>query len=285
MSPKTPTPPAAEPSARESRRHMRTRLKIGLSACFSHADPTRSLFTGKTLQYVEQTVAHWIMSSGAMVVMVPCPTGDTQRGDVNFDDYAQWLDGLVLHGGADVWPGSYGEEPLEERWAGDRIRDDYDKALVASFEKAGKPVFGICRGMQLLNVAFGGTLYQDISTQVPKSFVHRDAVSYDQNFHSVEIVQGTQLSRLYPGVERVRVNSIHHQGIKDLAPDFVAEAFSVDDRIVEAIRRKDPAKSYIAALQWHPEFHQPGSDTIDDAAVLEDFLSAVKEAKGRAPIG
>jgi putative glutamine amidotransferase len=285
MSPKSHTVPAAEASARESRRHMRTRLKIGLSACFSHADPTRSLFTGKTLQYVEQTVAHWIMSSGAMVVMVPCPTGETQRGDVNFDDYAQWLDGLVLHGGADVWPGSYGEEPLEERWAGDRVRDEYDKALVASFEKAGKPVFGICRGMQLLNVAFGGTLYQDISTQVAESFVHRDAVIYDQNFHSVEIVQGTQLSRLYPGVERVRVNSIHHQGIKDLSPEFVAEAHSVDDGIVEAIRRKDASKSYIAALQWHPEFHQPGSDTIDDAAVLEDFLSAVKEAKSRAPIG
>lgn len=266
-------------TATNSQRHMRTRLKIGLSACFSHADPTRSLFTGKTLQYVEQTVAHWIMSSGAMVVMVPCPTGATQRGDAGFDDYAQWLDGLVLHGGADVWPGSYGEAPLEERWSGDRVRDDYDKAMVASFEKAGKPVFGICRGLQLLNVAFGGTLYQDIATQVPESFLHRDAVVYDQNFHSVEIVQGTQLSRLYPGVERARVNSIHHQGIKDLAPEFVAEAFSVPDGMVEAIRRKDPSKSYIAALQWHPEFHQPGSDTIDDAAVLEDFLSAVAAAK------
>lgn len=289
MSPKTHTPPTTEASAgvsaRESRRHMRTRLKIGLSACFSHADPTRSLFTGKTLQYVEQTVAHWIMSSGAMVVMVPCPTGSTQRGDVHFDDYAQWLDGLVLHGGADVWPGSYGEDPLEERWSGDRVRDEYDKALVASFERAGKPVFGICRGMQLLNVAYGGTLYQDIATQVPESFVHRDAVVYDQNFHSVEIVQGTQLSRLYPGVERVRVNSIHHQGIKDLAPEFEAEAFSVDDGIVEAIRRKDRSKSYIAALQWHPEFHQPGADTIDDAAVLEDFLCAVKEAKTRVTLG
>lgn len=135
-----------------------SRLKIGLSACFSHADPARSLFTGKTLQYVEQSIAHWLMSSGAMVVMVPCPTGSTQRGDVTYAHYAQWLDGLVLHGGADVWPGSYGEVPLEERWAGDHVRDDYDKALVAAFEAAGKPVFGVCRGLQLLNVAYGGTL-------------------------------------------------------------------------------------------------------------------------------
>jgi putative glutamine amidotransferase len=254
---------------------VHSRLKIGLSACFSHADHARSLFTGKTLQYVEQSIAHWLMSTGAMVVMVPCPTGSTQRGDVTYEHYAQWLDGLVMHGGADVWPGSYGEEPLHENWAGDRIRDEYDKALVAAFEAVGKPIFGVCRGLQLLNVAFGGTLYQDINTQVPDSFVHRDAVTYDLNYHSVNILQGSRLSRLYPGVERVRVNSIHHQAIKRLADTFEAEAFSVSDGIIEAIRRKDPAKSYVAAVQWHPEFHQPGSDTIDDAAMLKDFLDAV----------
>ena len=254
------------------------RLKIGLSACFSYADPGRPFFSGKTLQYVEQSIAHWLMSSGAMVVMVPCPTGSTQRGDVTHAHYAQWLDGLVLHGGADVWPGSYGESPLEEKWSGDRLHDEYDKALVAAFEAAGKPVFGVCRGLQLLNVAFGGTLYQDIETQLPDSFLHRDAATYELNFHSVNIVQGSRLSVLYPGVERVRVNSIHHQGIKDLSPEFEAEAYSVTDGIVEAIRRKDPCKSYIAALQWHPEFHKPGADTIDDGAVLEDFLAAVAAA-------
>ena len=90
---------------------------------------------------------------------------------------------------------------------------------------------------------------------------------------------GTKLSALYPGVERVRVNSIHHQAVKDLSAEFIAEAYSVTDGIVEAIRRKDPAKSYIAALQWHPEFHKPGSDTIDDGAMLKDFLTAVAAAK------
>ena len=257
------------------------RLKIGLSACFSHADHARSLFTGKTLQYVEQTIAHWLMSTGAMVVMVPCPTGSTQRGDVTYAHYAQWLDGLVLHGGADVWPGSYGETPLEEKWAGDHVRDEYDKALVAAFEAAGKPVFGICRGLQLLNVAYGGTLYQDIQAQVPDSFTHRDPATYDLNYHSVDIVQGSRLSALYPGVERVRVNSMHHPAITDLSPEVQAEAYSVGDGLVEAIRRKDPSKSYIAALQWHPEFHQPGSDTIDDGAVLNDFLAAVAAVKVR----
>ncbi|MES2980590.1 MAG: type 1 glutamine amidotransferase [Pseudomonadota bacterium] len=260
---------------------MNSRLKIGISACFSHPDPNRAFFTGKTLQYVEQSIAHWVMSSGAMVVMVPCPTGSTQRGDVTYAHYAEWLDGLVLHGGADLWPGSYGETPLQDRWAGDRIRDEYEMALVAAFEAVGKPIFGVCRGLQLLNVAYGGTLYQDINTQVPDSFVHRDAATYDQNFHRVDLVPGSHLSRLYPGVDRVLVNSIHHQAIKDLSPEFEVEARSADDGLIEAIRRKDRSKSYIAALQWHPEFHQPGSETIDDAAVLNDFLDAADAVKSQ----
>ncbi len=214
------------------------RLKIGLSACFQHADPSRSLFTGKTLQYVEQSVAHWIMSAGAMVVMVPCPTGETARGDVTLAHYADWLDGVVMHGGADVWPGSYGEAPLRAAWEGDRVRDLYDLAVVEAFAQAGKPIFGICRGLQLINVAFGGSLYQDIETQRPGALQHRNASTYDQNFHDVEFVPGSRLAQLYPGVRRARVNSIHHQGIKRLAPDFEIEAFSHPDVVPEAIRRR-----------------------------------------------
>jgi putative glutamine amidotransferase len=257
----------------------RQRLKIGISACFMHADPERPLFTGKTLQYVEQSIAHWIMSSGALAVMIPSPTGATQRGDVTLDHYAQWLDGLVLHGGADVSPRSYGEEPLQERWAGDRIRDEYEIDLVGAFEREGKPVFGVCRGLQLLNVAYGGTLYQDIQTQRPEALQHRNAAMYDHNFHTVDIVSGSRLAGLYPELTRAKVNSIHHQAIKDLAPGFVVEAVSNEDGLIEAIRREDAAKPYLAAVQWHPEFHQPLSDTIDDAALLEDFLAAALAAK------
>ena len=94
--------------------------------CFFHADPARPIFTGKTLQYVEQSVAHWVMSSGAIAVMIPSPAGDTQKGDVTLADYADWLDALVLEGGSDVSPTSYGETPLQPKWSGDRIRDDYE---------------------------------------------------------------------------------------------------------------------------------------------------------------
>jgi putative glutamine amidotransferase len=257
------------------------RLKIGISACFMHADPARQLFTGKTLQYVEQSIAHWVMSTGALAVMIPSPTGATQRGDVTLDHYAMWLDGLVLHGGADVSPLSYGEQPLQTRWGGDKIRDEYEIDLVAAFERQRKPVFGVCRGLQLLNVAYGGTLYQDIEMQIPHALKHRDAQVYDNNFHRVEIAPGSRLASLYPGALRAKVNSIHHQAIKALAPGFEVEAVSPDDGIIEAIRRTDTGRPYMAAVQWHPEFHRSDSDTIDDAALLTDFLAAANAVRAQ----
>ena len=256
------------------------RLKIGISACFFHADPNRPIFTGKTLQYVEQSIAHWVMSSGALAVMIPSPVGDTQRGDVTLDHYAEWLDGLVLEGGSDVSPASYGETPLQEKWSGDRVRDDYEKALVAAFGRAGKPVLGVCRGLQLLNVAFGGTLYQDIATQCPDAVVHRDAAIYDRNFHNVDFAHGTTLAGLYPGLPSARVNSVHHQAIKELAPGFEIEARCSEDGMIEAIRRSHAlGRSYVAAVQWHPEFHRADFGTLDDAPILEDFLTAARAAQ------
>ena len=256
---------------------MKDRLKIGISACFFHPDPARTAFASKTLQYVEQSMAHWVMSGGALPVMVPSPAGDTARGEVHVDDYAHWLDGLVLHGGADVWPGSYGEAPLQERWRGDRVRDEYELALVKAFVAAGKPVFGVCRGLQLINVAFGGNLYQDIPTQNPQALVHRDAQVYDQNFHTLEIVPETRLDALLAGASSYKINSIHHQGIKDLAPGFVVEARCPDDGMIEAIR--NTGATYVAAVQWHPEFHRPDLGTMDDTPLLTDFLEAAQSAK------
>lgn len=256
---------------------MTNHLKIGISACFFHPDPARSVFAGKTLQYVEQSVAHWIMSGGAMPVMIPSPAGATARGDVSLHDYAQWLDGLLLEGGSDLWPGSYGETPLQDKWSGDRIRDDYEQALLKAFMVAGKPVFGVCRGLQLINVAFGGTLYQDIATQFPGELIHRNALTYDRNFHPVHLAPESHLGRLFKGQTTHKINSIHHQGIKDLAPGLVAEAHCPDDGMIEAIRHT--GRAWVAAVQWHPEFHRPDQGTIDDSCILEDFLDAARDAR------
>ena len=253
-----------------------TPLKLAVSACFFHADPARPIFTGKTLQYIEQSVAHWVMSQGDLSVMVPAPD-DAGR----LAQYAQWLDGLVLMGGSDLWPGSYGEEPLQERWSGDRIRDEYEMALARAFVALGKPAFGVCRGLQLLNVAFGGTLFQDIATQRPDALTHRDAARYDQLFHRIDFEPGTHLAQLYGDRRGATVNSVHHQAIKDLARDFTIEARCPDDGTIEAVRWRGP--SYVTAVQWHPEFHAGKSepDLIDDAPLLADFRAACRAAQTR----
>jgi putative glutamine amidotransferase len=257
-----------------------TRPRIGISACFFHADPARPIFTGKTLQYVEQSIVHWVQSAGALALVIPSPEGTTKRGDVTLRDYAQLLDGLVLEGGSDMWPGSYGEAPLAPEWSGDRVRDEYEIALLRAFVDAGKPVLGVCRGLQVINVAFGGTLYQDIGTQKPGGGAHRDASLYDQHFHEIELVLGSRLAQLYRGVTRATVNSVHHQGIKDLAAGFVIEAIAVDDHIIEAFRWTGP--SYVAAVQWHPEFLDwKAEHLLSGDPVLEDFLNA---ARSSAPV-
>jgi putative glutamine amidotransferase len=260
---------------------MAEKLKIGVSACFMHPDPNRSTFAFKTLHYIEESIAHWVMSGDALPVMIPSATGKTAKGNISVSDYAQWLDGLVLHGGADVWPGSYGETPLKEQWSGDRIRDDYEIALVKAFHAAGKPVFGVCRGLQLMNVAFGGSLYQDLATQRPSEVTHRDAKTYDNNFHHLSVKPGSKLASLYPtsmAASTIKINSIHHQGIKELAPGFTVEATCTEDGTIEAIRYSDQTQ-WLAAVQWHPEFHTPEQQVIDDSPILQDFLAAAARAR------
>lgn len=261
-------------------------LLVGVSARIYYPGsqgPLPGVFT-KTLHYLEQSVAHWVLSGQAMAVMVPAVTRDSivQRSDLDLDDYAQALDGLVLQGGNDVAPEFYGERPLSPEWAGDAVRDHYEIELIRAFIAAGKPVFGICRGFQLLNVMHGGTLWQDIATQRPGSQLHRDVGRYERHFHRVAIEPGTRLAELYPGQAVMRTNSIHHQGIKALAADFVVEARCADDGIVEAFRRTTPG-TYVAGVQWHPEFHDPkDGSTIDDAPMLRDFLRACRAAKQAA---
>ena len=264
---------------------MQTRipLKIGISACLLHPEATREAYGAKTLQYLEQSTALWVSRSGALPVMIPSLTDDVScpvPSDRRVSDYAQWLDGLVLHGGADVWPGNYGEVPLHIDWTGDRARDDYEKALVAAFVAAGKPVFGICRGLQLINVAFGGTLYQDIPSQLPQAIVHGDEAAFELNFHPLAVVPGTRLASLLRDTGSFKVNSIHHQGIKDLAPGFVVEARCPDDGMIEAIRLTGDA--YVAAVQWHPEFHAQALGTLDDTPMLMDFLDAARRVQATA---
>ena len=268
---------------------MSNALLIGISARIYHPSaPVIDLggIFNKTLHYLEQSVAHWVLRPGVLGLMIPpveCE-GLLQRGQVSLADYAAQLDGLVLQGGNDIAPETYGETPLAPDWAGDRVRDRYEIELFEAFVATGKPVIGICRGCQLINVALGGTLYQDIETQVPEAIAHRDDDRYDHQFHKASLVPGSRLAALYPGVTQAEINSIHHQGIKDLAPELQVEALSVPDGLIEAVRWRGP--SYVFGMQWHPEFmaqRQFHPNQLDGNPILTEFLHAasVRRARGR----
>ncbi len=262
---------------RIARRMSAPTLKIGVSARILHPQPGAKGLQSKTRQYLEQTAAHWLMSRDVLVLMVP--TVDTggllHRSNIRLSDYARHLDGLMLQGGADVSPLTYGEDPLSREWTGDRLRDEYEIELLHEFIEAGKPVLGVCRGAQLINVAMGGTLYQDISRQVAQARSHfTDA--YERNLHALRFEPGSGLARLYPGVTSVQVNSMHHQSVKTLGRNLRVEAWSEPDGVIEAIRGTGPG--FVLGVQWHPEFHAPGDKTVlDSAPILDEFLRAARD--------
>jgi len=134
---------------------------------------------------------------------------------------------------------------MRPEWNGDRIRDDYEISLLRSFMALKKPVLGVCRGAQVINVGLGGTLYQDLATQVPHSLNHRNWQIYEQNCHATSLVPNSGLARLYRETSVVKTNSIHHQAVKDLGRDLIVEAWSEPDRVVEAIRYTGPAYVFL----------------------------------------
>jgi putative glutamine amidotransferase len=244
-------------------------LRVAFSPCFFHADTARAVFKGKTLQYLEQSIAQWVMAAGALAYMVPQPPAKSVTTRALLEDF----DGLILQGGSDVAPETYGEVALRPEWKGDRVRDLFELELLKEAMAVGMPVLGICRGLQLLNVARGGTLYQDITLQKPGSLVHRNWDIYDQNFHQIKFVPGGHLAALYGDSPVAKVNSVHHQGIKDLGDGLISEAICVNDEIIEAVRLK--GSSYVLAVQWHPEFQSPDDATLlDRRPLLQDFLNA-----------
>src|SRR5258706_7540851 len=129
------------------------KIRIGFSACFIHPDPSRPLFKTKTLLYLEQSIAKWLMQHGAIPYLFPAPTGKVSLKDI-LDD----VDGVILQGGADICPNSYQEEALRPEWVGDSIRDQYELTLIREAIPLDKSTLGICRRAQLINAAFGGTL-------------------------------------------------------------------------------------------------------------------------------
>jgi gamma-glutamyl-gamma-aminobutyrate hydrolase PuuD len=264
---------------RAGQRITQRTLRIGVSARIFHPEPGARGLRGKTLQYLEESVAHWVMSRDVMVFMIPTVghQGMLHPSNIRLRDYAKHLDGLLLQGGADVSPQTYAASDMRAEWPGDRVRDMYELELLYEFIESGKPVLGVCRGCQLINVAFGGTLYQDIATEVPTAGIHVNEF-YDQHRHSVRFPDGSSLASMFPGRREAVVNSIHHQAVKTLGRDLNVEAVSASDGLIEAVRyRRAP---FVVGVQWHPEFHRAGGpELLDCTPILDTFLRAARETR------
>lgn len=232
----------------------RVRPIIGLSPRLLRKIPVELGFRGKTLQYLEQSVAHWVMAHSAIPVMIPTVVRDavTTELPVDVQDYANSMDGLILQGGADIHPSCYGQTPNYPDFETDVVRDQFELELLSAFVAAKKPVLGICRGMQLINILFGGSLHQDVVDAGVASHVHVMKEAEENYRHGLQLVEGGWLSQQHDGLLEAQVNSIHHQGVDKLGEGLSIEAYS-QDGVIEAIRHQ--AHAFIVGVQWHPEFH------------------------------
>ena len=188
-------------------------------------------------------------------------------------------DGLLLPGGADVEPSLYGQTRSDKTGRPNAVRDRAEPKLLAAFLDMGKPVLGICRGVQMMNVSFGGTLFQDIKDK--QTYKHSDFFSRARSCHPVEVITGTKLfdcmndaGAWKPGTAsaKIAVNSIHHQAIDKLGDGLVVSAKSTDG-FVEGIELKD--YRFCAGVQWHPE-HMSARNTAQQA-LFDAFVKACKE--------
>lgn len=203
-----------------------------------------------------------VMRAGGLPVVLPL-TADKEE----LAQFCGMCDGFLFTGGPDVDPGVYGEEslPCVSTYV---PRDDMECALLDLALAQDKPVLGICRGIQLLNAALGGTLYQDLPTQHPSDVPHVMTPPYDRTIHTVKIDRASPLYALL-GKEEIGVNTYHHQAVKELASCFIPMAVS-EDGLIEAFYM--PEKKYVWAVQWHPEFM--GADDEDAARIFGSFVGA-----------
>ena len=183
------------------------------------------------------------------------------------------LDGILLPGSdSDVDPQRYGHQPHPRLGTVQPIKDQTDLLLIAAAEKKRIPVLGICFGMQVLNVYRGGTLIQDIESQVPNSIKHEQGAPRDRRSHSINILSGSVLEGL-AGAEQSSVNSHHHQAIDSIGRDLIATAWSTDG-LVEAL--EDPrAQPFVMAVQWHPEIGWENDELSQ--AIFRRFVREVRE--------
>lgn len=221
---------------------------------------------------VRDTYVGAIRTAGGLPMILPIADDDPEL----IADCLAAVDGLVFTGGGDVAPAHYGESADERCHEPDRERDCFEIHLARAALARQTPVLGICRGLQVLNVAAGGTLYQDIGCRPGTSPLHA-ARGEDRRklIHSVRILPGTRLHAVM-GVPESRVTSTHHQFVKEIAPGFRVTAESLEDGIVEGLEQPD--HPFLVAVQWHPE--RMYQDHPEHLALFQALVAAAEQTRG-----
>jgi len=206
-----------------------------------------------------------IRAAGGIPVVLPI-----EMSEKDADQIVETCDGFLFTGGQDVAPELYGEE-VAPSVVSSAERDKLETLLLSKALQADKAILGICRGLQLINVFLGGTLWQDLPSQHPSEIVHRQGKPYGVPTHKVKL-NGDLQSLL--GKDIIEVNTLHHQAIKDLGNDLTAMAVAPDG-IIEAV--KMPSKRFVWAIQWHPEYMF--RTDLDSLAIFSRFVMVAHSSK------
>ena len=221
-------------------------------------------FAGYKRAYVNKDYVDAVIRAGGVPLIIPFSTDKEV-----IISQAQLIDGLILSGGHDISPYNYGQEPSQKIGETFPERDTYEIILLEESKKRNIPILGICRGFQLINVAAGGTLYQDLSLIPGNILKHNQVSNPTLKTHKVEIKENSFISSIF-GKETM-VNSFHHQVINKVANDFIVVA-KASDGVVEAIEHK--TYKFLVAVQWHPEML-----AVECEKARELFTRFIEEAK------
>lgn len=217
---------------------------IGVT-CRTHVFPPREAGASSGTAFLGQTeCADCIVRAGGNPVFLPSVVSDDYVAQV-----LHAIDGVLVAGGDDDDPARYGQEPHAKLGFVDHVKGRFESELIRRALAAGVPILGLCGGHQVLNVACGGTLHQDIAACTGSTMGHSAAMTEPRPSHTVQIASGSRLHAVY-GEQKIRVNSSHHQAVDRLGEGLTATAHAPDG-IVEAIER--PGEPFVMGVQWHPE--------------------------------
>ncbi len=203
-----------------------------------------------------------IISAGGLPVILPVISDKSI-----IKEYINGIDGLLLTGGADPDPLIYGENPMPFTGRIDPLRDSFEMQIFKDAFQANLSILGICKGIQIINIAMGGTLYQDLNSQREGVLKHNQEAPTWYPTHSVNIDAESYLNQIVKQ-EMIKVNSIHHQSIKDVSPKFLVSA-KAEDGVIEAIEIKE--KRFVMGVQWHPETMWENSQ--ENFNIFKEFVS------------